>query len=601
MRVLRETSPHSLSLAHPVKSERGIISRFNRVHAARSPRLKQDPGAKNEVMVKPAPVVRYRLDAEDSIAKDIVVAPNTPAVDVTTASRGSNRKRRPGRIARAAAVATVGLAALTLRQTPGEVSAQQPPGIVTPTGTPTPSPDIGGRGFTLEQGRRMNWRDGSGSVETFYQVLRLGQSGPTVSPPLGPDATSYTDILPTNDPLSCYDLIAYGGNPPVPLARSDLLCIIPSTKSPTGAPEVFSLRLDQSTRATLVVSSSASGIEGYLLVWFNDAGMQWKMLPPGSAITTVDTNGKPTIFLATPWKGGGGTGWGEALAAFPGMSSNLGGASTNETPTATATKTSTPLASGTPSPTGTATRTPSPSETRTPTGTPESQFYAPSSFFDGIEFRPSKAVSSAAAVGKAISNLQMLTAVEPQMRARMVTNQFGGYRIFGRNQRLTDLPEFAYLKGQPSPLPGRLWDDILGATSFGPGGVSAMREDLLLDFPGLGIWEQSNPLLIYGFTPQQSAEWTNLYNLAVSRGFLSGTSIIMANPNEFWAGCASDWFGYPYYFSLSDLQYSLPEAIPFLRARFGPPSPLAKDIHIAPNAQGTLRSFAHVIFESEKS
>lgn len=198
--------------------------------------------------------------------------------------------------------------------------------ITTPTSTPTsiptqtsiprsPTPDtrtIGGKGFTLEQGRRMNWQ--GGNMQEAYVMAKIGASG-IKTEVLGGNAINSTDTEPLVDPGRCYELI------PVtvtgPLGNSDILCTIPGTRSATGAPEKFSIRLNEGDRATLEYFTNDLGVEGYILVILSTRGNSVKFLPRGTTMTTETTDGIPTFFLLAPIKQGQPAGASEILGGIP--------------------------------------------------------------------------------------------------------------------------------------------------------------------------------------------------------------------------------------------------------------------------------------------
>ena len=234
----------------------------------------------------------------------------------------------------------------------------------------------------------------------------------------------------------------------------------------------------------------------------------------------------------------------------------------------------------------TATPTPVKTETLTPTRTPETSIYTKTSTSFGVEFKATQEVSNAA-LDKAVQNFIDLTTKEPESRNRMITNKFGGYRVFGRNQKLTDLPEFSHLKGvyynpeEPDPAKRILYDNFRGMASSSPGGVTALGEDILIDWPFMSMHESSHPRFDYGCTESQKTQWDGYYNEAKSRGLFAGT-YAMNSRGEFWAEGVTSWRGDAQRvgFSPDDLKNQLKGAYDFLFERLGNPVPAVQtDIH----------------------
>lgn len=243
--------------------------------------------------------------------------------------------------------------------------------------------NIMGRNFTLNHGMdnpELSWAGGTLGTGVNLHIFSDNRD---IIVPLGPQTTSYIDNAINNlDYRTCYQEF-----PQLPdsqlllLPEGDLLCTYPSTRSQNGAPETFSIRLNQSNHATISVFKNDLGIEGYLLVYSDPllSNPQVKFLPPGTVLTTIDTEGRQMEFTVYPMKNGAPIGSSVTLEANPRRSFDLGTPTVTVTNTPTATRTATATPSPTESPTGTpptptetktATRTPSPTETVTATPTP---------------------------------------------------------------------------------------------------------------------------------------------------------------------------------------------------------------------------------------
>jgi uncharacterized delta-60 repeat protein len=102
-----------------------------------------------------------------------------------------------------------------------------------------------GLGISPEAARvRLGWTGGGDQLGYF--VAR----DPEASAVLPAGATAYTDVAPAPPPtLNCFVLVPFG--PAGPLGVSDALCARQGLASPVGAPQAFTLRLNQSSTASL--------------------------------------------------------------------------------------------------------------------------------------------------------------------------------------------------------------------------------------------------------------------------------------------------------------------------------------------------------------
>lgn len=204
------------------------------------------------------------------------------------------------------------------------------PAVATPTSTATstaPQPTgtagglIGGRGFALRSGSgnttQLTWVGGTRG--TGYALLRLSGGAVTAVPLPGSGTTTYLDSAPPADPLVCYILVALDGA--TPLGNSDLLCAFRNARSGAG-PSDFSIRLDQSTTATLSWGVAA-GANAYQLFPLGGVPIS---LPANATTATHQTAGAATCYVMFALSGATAIGNSDLLCGLPGaatLASNL--------------------------------------------------------------------------------------------------------------------------------------------------------------------------------------------------------------------------------------------------------------------------------------
>jgi len=142
-------------------------------------------------------------------------------------------------------------------------------------------------------------------------------SGQTPQPsgPLAANATSFTD---TTAPAgaNCYVLLPLGTTP----ARSDLVCIRVEFGSFVGAPRNFTLRLNQSSIASLTwTAPKDTTVSGYQVVALGKAQV---ILDPNTTSLNVPITAL-TCFVVSTVDNGGVSGFTDAECGLPGFS-NLG-------------------------------------------------------------------------------------------------------------------------------------------------------------------------------------------------------------------------------------------------------------------------------------
>lgn len=136
----------------------------------------------------------------------------------------------------------------------------------------------------------------------------------------------------------------------------------------------------------------------------------------------------------------------------------------------------------------------------------------------------------------------------PDVRQAMQTAQYR-INVIGRNQILTDLPDFSYLLGHSSTETGSV--GIQYSTLRGLGGRTALaigEENLLCDtvqmFPyeDVAVHEFAHSIKIY-MSSQSSGRIDTAYNSAKNNQLYTPTIYMMANSQEYWAEATQSWFG----------------------------------------------------------
>jgi hypothetical protein len=162
----------------------------------------------------------------------------------------------------------------------------------------------------------LTWASGSG--QTGYVIARLTDGLWTVPPGglLGPAETSYRDatVIPG---LHCYVVLPLGTNPQ---ALSDLECAQVGFHTPTGAPRGFTLRLNQSSTASLtwdapIDSPPGAPTDGYLLVTLGSDARSLSATETSAALPML---GAGCYVLGTT-SGGAITGYSDILCGIPGL------------------------------------------------------------------------------------------------------------------------------------------------------------------------------------------------------------------------------------------------------------------------------------------
>jgi hypothetical protein len=211
---------------------------------------------------------------------------------------------------------------------PSPTSTPTPTRTPTPTGTLTstatspptatsPAPGLGGKGFGITSGASgvaLTWQ--AGADQTGYRIARVNGSAVAFLPPSGPlgsDATSFADAVPPAG-TDCYVLLVLGPSPPV---ASDLLCAMAGLHSATGAPEGFTLRLNQSATASLSWSSPPGGGQDAYLLATLGSGVQSLA---GTATSASLTAQGMSCYILVAMQGAKVQGYTDMLCGLPGIS-----------------------------------------------------------------------------------------------------------------------------------------------------------------------------------------------------------------------------------------------------------------------------------------
>jgi uncharacterized repeat protein (TIGR01451 family) len=204
---------------------------------------------------------------------------------------------------------------------------------------------VGGRGFGItaepEGGATLTWI--AGTLQTGYRLFR--SSGGTVTALPAPGATlprnagSFTDPAPVAGQLNCYLLVPVGPGGTA-LGLSDVVCIVPGTRSGTVIPGHFTLRLNQGPIASMnwtppVFPPVPQPV--YRLTAFPAGAPPRTTFPPAAAYltssTTDDTGGVPTCYVLAVVELPGQTSFGntDLLCGVPGVAT-LGSAAHSPAP-----------------------------------------------------------------------------------------------------------------------------------------------------------------------------------------------------------------------------------------------------------------------------
>lgn len=184
---------------------------------------------------------------------------------------------------------------------------------------------LGGKDLTISAapggGASLSWT--AGSLEAAYFVGRIAGGVTTVFPtsgvPLPAGTSGFVDPSPVPGQANCYAVApvdaagtAYG--------LSDLVCLIPNTASPAGAPTNFSLRLSQTTTAMFTWAGPGGQTAYALYAYPLNGAPSRRTIFHGSATTGADaTGGISTCYALLAADGAIALGNSDALCAVPGF------------------------------------------------------------------------------------------------------------------------------------------------------------------------------------------------------------------------------------------------------------------------------------------
>ena len=191
----------------------------------------------------------------------------------------------------------------------------------------------GGRSFAVgahPSGAEMVWT--TGTAQTAYAIARIAGGTTSVLPGPGSylpaSATEYVDAAAVAGQFTCYLTLPLNASGVI--GRSDVLCVVPRSRSSVGAPVNTRVQLDQSNMAT-VTWLPPGGQTGYLLRTIPLNGAPPANLPLPSVTTRVmhDTGGVATCYVVLPLNGGSVTGNSDVVCAVPGQATIAALASTS--------------------------------------------------------------------------------------------------------------------------------------------------------------------------------------------------------------------------------------------------------------------------------
>jgi hypothetical protein len=163
---------------------------------------------------------------------------------------------------------------------------------------------------------------------------------------------------------------------------------------------------------------------------------------------------------------------------------------------------------------------------------------------DGIEYRAAESVAEDA-FRRAEFVVQQMTSESPKIREKMVAIGFK-VEIIGRDQVLSDLPDYANLKGKKT-RDGRDFDT--GTRGLGGPRMCSVGEENLLCLRPQHYWEED--VFVHEFSHSMMAEMDAAdvqeieaaYKNAVDRGLYPQGIYMMATSGEYWAEGVQAWLG----------------------------------------------------------
>jgi hypothetical protein len=166
-----------------------------------------------------------------------------------------------------------------------------------------------GHGFGLSAGplpvlgsALLSWE--AGTQQSGYDILRFAASsnGLSVLPPRGSPlpapAQSYRDVDSLSEAYYCYTLAPLSGT--TSLGASDPICLAPHTHSASGAPPSFTLRLNQSSTASLTWTAPGGQVGYVLQAVAGNGATHYQILAATATSATDNTGGQPTCYVLIP-------------------------------------------------------------------------------------------------------------------------------------------------------------------------------------------------------------------------------------------------------------------------------------------------------------
>jgi hypothetical protein len=162
---------------------------------------------------------------------------------------------------------------------------------------------------------------------------------------------------------------------------------------------------------------------------------------------------------------------------------------------------------------------------------------------EGIEFLASTNIS-AAAVKRAQEIVRAMVSKAPEIRARMAAEGFK-VEIIGKDQVISDLPDYANLKGKKT-FDGRSFDT--GTRGVGGKNRCSIGEENLLCLPDQHYTRED--ILVHEFShsmmsnmdAELAAAVDAAFRNAVDKSLYPAKIYMMANKNEYWAEGTQAWF-----------------------------------------------------------
>jgi hypothetical protein len=190
--------------------------------------------------------------------------------------------------------------------------------VIDPSITPVLA-GFGGKGYGISVNAAgsviQTWAPGT--AQLGYMVFRINMNDGTntvlpAASPLSPGDTTFTNTFVSPGGVYCYVLIPFdsaGGK------TSDLLCAFRNSRTPSGAPEDFTLRLNQSNVATLTWDPPPGGGQtGYSLNIITAGAPPAVPLPPTTTSANVPITGPACFRLDAIGRGSS-----DVLCAIPGV------------------------------------------------------------------------------------------------------------------------------------------------------------------------------------------------------------------------------------------------------------------------------------------